>query len=159
MAEAITEEQGIHKAWYDEAKAMTAEKFPEFFRKLTEDFDHDYGTICHAIAAAAVGVANAVNRSPAGGITGFQVGAVMWEFIRVWQGIDGPVRLVQYDDLLFPQMAHKFTAISAETWKHIQDKARENLRGSNEFAHPDVIAHWKSIAAGQVPFGLTIEAT
>lgn len=160
MAEAITEEQGIHKAWYDEAKAMTAENFPEFFRKLTEDFDHDYGTICHAVAAAAVGAANAVNRSPAGGITGFQASCIMWEFLRHWNHIDGPARLLQFDDMMYPQYARKFTSISSETWEWLQKKAKEKLaeHPDGNSVHPDVIAHWRTIAAGDVPFGLAVEA-
>lgn len=158
MVEKITEEQNVHQAWYEEAKKVTVEALPEFVRKLTQDYGHDYGTICHAIAAAAVAAAHAVEHSPVGGITGFQGGAVMWEFIRHWQGIDGPTRLMQYDDMLFPQMEHKFRAISAETWEHLQKKAKENLSGDRAFAHPDVVAHWKSIAKGKVPFGFAVEA-
>ena len=37
----------------------------------------DYGTVCHAIALSAVA------RTAQGGITGFQAGAVMWEFIKI----------------------------------------------------------------------------
>ena len=155
--ESITEEMGLHKGWYEEARQMTVEKLPEFIRKLTQDYDHDYGTICHAIAAAAVGAAWAVEHSPVGGITGFQASCITWELIRHWGGIEGPARLVQYENMLFPQYGHNFTAISAETWKWLQEQAAKKIAESDH-AHPAVIAHWKRIAAGEVPFGLAVEA-
>jgi len=152
----ITEEQGIHKEWAEEVKEMTLEKLPEFIRKLTQDYIHDYGTICHAIASGAIATAKAIDRSPAGGITGFQAGCIMWEMIRQW-GVfgDGPLRMQQMENLLFPQYAYKFTTISQDIWDRIQAMARENI-AKNETAHPDVIAHWKSIEAGRVPFGLSV---
>jgi len=68
----IREEDGIQKEWYEEARKMTVEQLPMFLKKLVEDYQHDYGTICHAVAAGALSAAHAVNHSPTGGITGFQ---------------------------------------------------------------------------------------
>lgn len=156
MSTPITEEMHVHDAWYKEARDMTAEKLPEFVRKLSHDYDHDYGTICHAITAAAIGAAWSVERSPSGGITGFQAGAVMWEFMRHWNRIEGPARLLDYNDLLFPQMEHKFRCISPETWKDIQEKAKAKLSDTSG-ADTSVVAHWQSIADGNIPFGLQVE--
>lgn len=156
MSTPITEEMHVHDAWYKEAGAMTAEKLPEFVRKLSHDYDHDYGTICHAITAAAIGAAWSVERSPSGGITGFQAGAVMWEFMRHWNSVEGPARLLDYNDLLFPQMEHKFRCISPEIWNGIQEKAKAHLSNRNG-AVPAVVAHWQSIADGNIPFGLQVE--
>lgn len=158
MAEKITEEQGAHKPWYDEAQTMTVERLPEFIRKLTQDYEHDYGTICHACAAAAIAAAQAVNHSDQGGITGFQAGCIMWEFIKRWMHIDCPARLQKYDDLLYPQYAEKFVAISAETWDWLQKQAAEKIAENNALAHPDVLAHWQTIVDGTIPFGLQLEA-
>jgi hypothetical protein len=168
----ITEKDGVHPKWYVEAKKQTAETLPEFIRHLIEDYGHDYGTICHAIAAAAVAGAYAVEHSPVGGITGFQGGAVMWQFIAQWGGYeDKPLRLVNYSDLLYPQYADKFTTISATTWEWAKKQAAEKLAEyeaepvyRNEetgetwpSVHPDVVRHWRSVAAGTVPFGLEVE--
>lgn len=154
----ITEEDGHQKEWMSRAKGMTIDELPEFLRELTEDYCHDYGTICHAIAAAAVAAAWAVEKTPQGGITGFQAGAIAWEFIKGWGspsiGKSG-ARFQNYDNLLFPQYCYHFTTISAEVWQHIQSAASENLENSPD-AHPNVIAHWKSIVAGDVPFGLSV---
>ena len=58
----------------------------------------DYGTVCHAIALSAVATAWAANKTAQGGITGFQAGAVMWEFIKNWSYSSNKtgMRLVDY---------------------------------------------------------------
>lgn len=137
----------------EEARTQTLETLPAFLTKLTQDYQHDYGTICKAIAVAAVAAANAVDASPQGGITGFQAGAVMWEFIRGWQGIQGPLRLVRYGEMLYPQCADKFaTTIPRSVFAELQRLAGERL-AAGDYAHPDVRAHWQSIVDGVVPFG------
>lgn len=153
----ITEEMGIQKEWYKKAKNMNTEELPEFIRELTEDYSHDYGTICHAIAAGAVATAWAINNTPTGGITGFQAGAIMWEFIREWMSYDKkPMRLIDYGDMLYPQYEDKFKKISEDTWIWLQEQAERNLK-ENSNSHPNVVAHWQSIVDGNIPFGFEIE--
>lgn len=156
MKKLITEEMGIQKEWYEEAKKTTAATLPEFVRKLTEDFQHDYGTICHAIAAAAIAAMHAVDHSPEGGITGFQANCIIWEVIEKW-GVfnEGPKRMLSYADLLYPQYQEKFSTIKPETWKWVQEKAKEILAEHKEM-HPEVQAHMESVAAGNLPFGLKV---
>lgn len=152
----ITEEQGIHKEWYKETKEMTLGNLPEFLRHLTEDYAHDYGTVCHAVAASAIAAAEAVNNSGLGGITGFQAGAVMWEFITHWiYPEDARLQLRDMNDLLYPQMREKFTSISKETWDWLQKEAQRNL-SEKGMAVPDVVQHWENIVEGIVPFGLSV---
>lgn len=157
---AIAEEDGFQKEWMERARAMTAEGLPEFVRHLTEDYRHDYGTICHAIAAAAVAATYAVERSPQGGITGFQGGAVMWEIIRGWSpdmiGECG-ARLTKYDRLLYPQYEGYFRTITPEVWGQVQETATAKLASADHCVAGQVVDHWHSIAAGHVPFGLTVE--
>lgn len=153
----ITEEMGIQKDWMKQAKGMTQVDLPEFVRHLIEDYEHDYGTICHAIASAAIAAANAVERSQ-GGITGFQAGAVMWEMINGWNAFgEGPKRVLCFSDLLFPQYAHKFEKkISMATWEWVQNQAKQYLE-EHLGADPEVERHWKNIVKGKVPFGFQIE--
>ena len=156
----ITEGMGLQKQWYERAKNMKPDKFPEFFREMTEDYIHDYGTVCHAMAAVGLAAMFAFNNSEGarGGITGFQAGCVMWEVIRHmnYENNKCGLRLLDMDDLLYPQYEHKFTAISKDTWDAVKKEAQKRLleRGA---AHPDVVAHWESIINGKVPFGLRIE--
>lgn len=156
--EKITEEMGVHEAWYDEAARMDMKHLPAFLKKLTTSYEHDYGTICHAVAAAAVGAAWAVERSPQGGITGFQGGAIMWQFIKNWDNIYklGPARITRTEDMLYPQNAHKFNTITPSAWEWLKDEARKKVE-SADTAHPEVKAHWVSILLGKVPFGYTVE--
>lgn len=151
----ISEEDGTHMSWMEEAKKQTMETMPAFLRKLTEDYEHDYGTICHAIAAAAIGAAWAVERSPQGGITGFQAGCIMWEIIKGW-GVfgTGPMRMIEFENMLYPQYREKFRTITSSTWAWLQDQAREKLKSDG--GTEGVRRHWGTIAAGEVPFGYQV---
>lgn len=157
--EPITECLGIHKEWYKQAKEMDIDHLAEFCRHILDDYSHDYGTICHAYAACALAAANVGENMPCGGITGFQAGAIMWEFVSRWLHLeDKPLKLLEFENMLYPQYASKFQSISSSTWAWLQDKAKELLHGENESrVHPNVWSHWKSIVAGMVPFGYYVE--
>ena len=156
----ITEDMRLQDEWYKRAYNMKPDDFPDFFRELTEDYEHDYGTVCHAMAAIGLAAMWAFNNSEGarGGITGFQAGCVMWEVIRHMNYEDNKcgLRLLNMDDLLYPQYEHKFCSISSNTWEAVKKEAQKRLieRGT---AHPDVVAHWKSIVNGKIPFGLRVE--
>lgn len=156
----ITEDMNLQDEWFKKAKSMKPDDFPEFFRELTEDYEHDYGTVCHAMAAIGLAAMWAFNNSEGarGGITGFQAGCVMWQVIRHmnYENNKCGLRLLDMDDLLYPQYEHKFVAISEDTWDAVRKEAKKRLseRGT---VHPDVVAHWKSIVNGKIPFGLRIE--
>ena len=143
--------------WYARAAAkdMTMDTLPVFLKELAE-FNHDYNTICYALGAGATATAWALNRTPNGGITGFQAGAVMWEFMKAWNHIEAPARLLQTRDMLYPQNSDKFNTISVESWEWLRAEAKKRLEGSHERAHPNVVAHWQSIRDGQIPFGYSI---
>ncbi|MDO5540568.1 MAG: hypothetical protein Q4F83_10950 [Eubacteriales bacterium] len=132
MKQVITEEMKIHEEWYKEAADMTMEKLPEFLRHLTEDYQHDYGTICHALSAGAVATAWAMDKTPCAGITGFQAGFVMWGFIQHWQYPHNccGLRLLDMDNLLYPQYEDKFHTISRDTWEKVQKEAAERIAES-----------------------------
>ena len=164
----ISEEQGVHEQWYAEAREMTLDKLPRFINKLVNDYEHDYSTICHAIAAAALAAACAINHdSEEGGISGFQAGAAMWRFVQQWQygGNKLGLRILDYDQLLFPQYEYRFTTISREVWNALQKEAAKRLDSTAKAVHenadyciPDVqvLEHWRSIVNGTVPFGLRV---
>lgn len=83
----------------------------------------------------------------------------MWDFIRgyMYPLNECGLKIVNYDEMLFPQYKHKFEkVISKETWESIQKKAREKL-DNIEDAHPDIIQHWQSIVDGNVPYGYRVE--
>ena len=160
--EKISEEQHLEKIWFKEATEQTIETLPQFINHIMNDYKHDYGTICHAIAACSLAAAWAANQHEQGGITGFQAGFVMWDFIKEWMysGNQSGLRIVDYDDMLYPQYENKFDkVISKGTFEAIQKVAQERLDQVKQGreVHPDVIKHWKSIVAGNVPFGYKIK--
>jgi len=155
----ITEEMKVHDQWYIDARSQTTDTLQAFIQHLLNDYQHDYGTICHAITAASIATASAINKSDQGGITGFQAGAIMWEFITHWNHESNKcgLRLVDYDNMLYPQYQEGFEkTISYEVWLKMQEQARK-LFNENKNAAPAVVGHWKSIIDGIIPFGYKVK--
>ena len=153
----VTEDMHPEKEWFEQARNMTVEELPEFIRHLTEDYYNDYGTACHAVAAGAVAAAWALCEKE--GLSSFQAGFVMWDFIRNWtcQSNKCGLKLLDYDDMLYPQYDDKYEkTISSHVWRALQNEAAERLKKEMN-ACESVKAHWASIVAGQVPFGYKVK--
>lgn len=153
--EQISESDLRHTSWYSEADDMTVERLPEFIRHLTEDYGHDYGTICHAIAAGMVATITAMHRSPHCGISGFQAQCIMWSVLERAFNVTGPARLLRYEDALYPQNSDMFTTIPESTMAWLKEEAARILL-SDRLIHPDVTRHLKAVADGEPPFGLSV---
>lgn len=154
-----TDNQTEIAAWYIDAKAQTTTTLPEFIRHLTEDYKHDYGTIVSAFAAIGVAACSAADKTPQGGITGFQAGGVMWKFMRYYNGVETPARLVRYRDMLYPQYAQQFEkTIDADTWSELQAMAKSKLAAADgaDMSGP-VAEHMRAIVRGVVPFGYAVK--
>lgn len=138
--------------------SVTLASLPRFIQSALKRGGTGYGEICVALGAIAAAAAKAADRSPQGGITGFQAGAVFWEFTKHWGvfGV-GPKRIQTFHDMLYPQYEDKFAkTISQDTWKYLQAEATRLLTQDHEHASANVVAHWKCIAAGHVPFGYEV---
>lgn len=134
----------------------TFEELTAFIKDVEEHYNCGYGEAPRAIAQAALAVAWYL--SSKFGITGFQAGATMWDFITGWKCLDNKcgLKLVDYDRMLYPQYYYQFNkTISSDTWEALQKQAQEYLV-SSEHAHPSVRTHWKNIVDGIVPFGYTV---
>lgn len=135
LNEGADEFQKIKEEWKAEARKCTLETLPAFLQKITAEYRHDYGTICHTMAMAAIAAAWSVNASPQGGITGFQAGAVMWEFIREWQYSNNKtgLRIVDYDNFLYPQYADKFGKVMPRSaWDALRKAAADRIKDTDE---------------------------
>ena len=129
----ITEEMKVHEEWYVQAHDITLDDLPKFIEHLMNDYDHDYGTICHALTAGSIATMYAMNKHEQGGITGFQAGCIMWMFIRKWLYSENKtgLRMLNYDDILYPQYKHKFDkTISPDIWNSIQKEAAAKIQES-----------------------------
>lgn len=159
LNEETEDTQAIIKVWYEKANSMTLAELPTFVRRLVQDYQHDYGTICHAMTAASLAAAHAVNSDPQqGGITGFQASCVMWGFIEKWSNLTGPARMLRYEDLLFPQYVPQFQAvISEDVARWLKEQAQEKLKGEMCSCCPEVKVHWEMLAEGKLPEGIRAE--
>jgi len=154
--ETITEEMHLEKDWFKEAIKIDEKGLLDFFTRIVHGYNHDYGTMCHAVAACALAAAWASCKEI--GLSSFQAGFVMWDFIKNWTYTTNEcgLKIIDYDNMLYPQYSDKFDKnIDKDTWKAIQEKAKANLDKEN-FACGSVIHHWKSIVEGYVPFGYRV---
>lgn len=129
----------------------------EFLEDVASNYNCGYGDAPRAIAQACLAVGWYL--SGVFGITGFQASFVMWDFILGWQKTDNKtsLKLVDYDDMLYPQYAYKFEKVlSKDTWEQIQKVAGEQIdeaKKNGHAVHPEVYSHWQSIVSGNIPFG------
>jgi hypothetical protein len=145
-----------YSKWYEDAKKQTPETLSGFLQELAS-YNHDYESCIHFVAASAIAGAHAANSKV--GITGFQAGGVMWEFIRNWSYTKNKtgLQIIDFDNLLFPQYESRFTITLTETlWQCVRKEAK-SLLSEKADACPEVIKHWQSIVDGEIPFGLKIK--
>lgn len=131
------------------------EELVSFLEDVKDNYNCGYGEAPRSIAQAAL--ATAWYLAKEFGITGFQAGFVMWDFIRDWMYSSNEcgMRIVNYDDMLYPQYDYKFEkCISRETFETLKIVAESKLK--ENYGHPSVREHWQSIVDGNVPFGYTI---
>ena len=155
----ITEEMHLEKEWFEEARNIKSiEELSKFVDRLLNSYWHDYGTAVHAIAACSV--ACSWLGAHIEGISSFQASLVMWSYIRNWEKTHNKcgLRLVDYDDFLYPQYGDKYDkVISERIWAAIQEEARKLLDKDEGHACPEVRQHWESIVNGVVPFGYKVK--
>lgn len=152
----IKEEDGIHKSWIKQKPKNTTE-LKEFIDSLLNDYGHDYGTIIHAMVAAMMATMWTIDKSPQGGITGFQASAIWWELAEHLTSFKRPCRILDFNNMLYPQYQDDFEKrISQNAFEHLQTEAKKML-GNEQRARADLKKHWQSIVDGKIPFGYTVE--
>lgn len=97
------------------------------------------------------------------GLTVFQTGAVMWGIIdnTITEDHDVGMKMLNFNNMLYPQYEHRFEkSIPPEVWHTIQKRAKELIEENEKSdfkAHKNVVAHWKSIVDGKIPFGFIVK--
>lgn len=136
----------------------------DFLKYVKDNCNTGYGTAPRSIAQAALAVAWYFSGDF--GITGFQAGVTMWDFIKDWAYPDNKcgLKIVDYDNMLYPQYEYKFNehTIPEYVWEELQKTAKENLdnfmKDRNNYTSNRVLVHWSSIANdGVVPFGYKVK--
>lgn len=129
-----------------------------FLQRVKDNCNIGYGTAPRAIAQAAL--ATAWYLSSEFGITGFQAGFVMWDFIRDWRYSNNKcgLKIVDYDNMLYPRYSDHFEkTISQDVFEALQKEAWNQYNDERSDAHPNVVKHWESIIHGEVPFGYVVK--
>ena len=158
----VTEEMKPEIEWFEQASNVkTTDDLVKFIDHLMNDYDHDYGTVVHAVAACAIAAAWVADEK-GGGITGFQAGFVMWDFVKHWMYRNNKtgMRIIDFDNMLYPQYENKFDkTISEDTWINLQIEAENKLKEKDKnFVAESVYNHWVSIVEGKVPFGYRVQS-
>ena len=67
-------------------------------------------------------------------------------------------RIINYDDLLFPQNVSSMLELSADTLAALQKKAAAKVASAEDYVSPAVLAHWQALADGAIPDGFRAAA-
>ena len=70
--------------------------------------------------------------------------------------------IMSYNDLLYPHMDYKATTISPDTFKTLQEKAKERLKESEDLGYihtvdKSVLERWNMIIDGKIPDGFQLK--
>lgn len=108
---------------------------------------HDYGTCVYAMSMAATAAFNYVARQLC--VTGFQASCADMDVLRRTRRITGPFMILDGNKMLYPQYSIERDVREAmNSWASwAAEEARTLLAGRNENASPNVIRHWKKLAA------------
>ena len=155
----------IRDEWYKKAKTEihTPEQLKAFAEEILDKVKSSseaYNDSSNGTAALALAAMNML--AFIYGMTAFQMGWVMWQLIdqMVISEHDCGMRLLIYDDMLYPQYEDRFVkTIDADTWGKLREKAAKLVEENKKSEFPacrEVADHWKSIANGKVPFGYKV---
>lgn len=130
----------------DSPHPKTPEELTAFIAALV-DRPHSYGTCVYAMSLSAVAAFNYVAHKL--GVTGFQASCADMDILRHTRGFKFGW-LLNFDDLLYPQYKDKLPTWDGLLIEHrakLAEMAKAKLAETNGRAHPDVLSHWKSLAA------------
>ena len=141
---------------YLEEKAKTAKRLLEIF-SLAEEIREDFycGNIVPATAVGIVCGKLASYLSTIMGLTAYEQDVALREIAKHFSNKTNKsgVKLIDYDEMLYPQYDYKFTTIPMSTTENLKEQAK-NLLLQSEYANIDVKKRWEDIANGNIPFGL-----
>lgn len=111
--------------------SKTMDELVKYIQSLV-DMKHDYGTSAYAMSLAGVAAFNFIAHKL--GTTGFQASCADLDMIRRTRCIDGPFKIVDFGDMLYPQYRDKFQyqTISKDVWKWLQEAAKEKMEKADK---------------------------
>ena len=152
----------IWKKWFEEARRSRLDdgSLLKFLKRLVGKYEHDYGTIVHAMTAAAIAGAYAVDHSSQGGITGFQHSCFIMDLLEKERFSNNKFGFFirDIDDILYPQHQDKFCKlkITRKLADRISREATMNLATTDRCAS-SVRDWWRRLANGDFPRWVEID--
>lgn len=148
----------IKKELYERvSKVFSTDELKTFCEEMIKEIDKDNAQemITAVILAAAHMV---VNMFPEHIDTKDKSGTVMWNFVRHWmpEFSFAPLRILIYEDLLYPQFEANYRTISKEVWEWVKREAQILLDNKKD-AVPQLCEHWQSVIDGNIPYGLILD--
>ena len=147
----------IIDSWYKRAREVTPETFGDLINELLHDYNLDYGAKIHAAAACTIAMFNACDD-----IFGFSCFQASASIMQVLYKLNYPcnktgIRVIDYDDMLYPQYKDNFRSIPRNTWELLRKRADELINENDRSAvNPSVWNHWMGVSSGLIPFGYYI---
>lgn len=131
---------------YENPSPKTLKELQAILRAL-EKRKHDYGTCVYAVSIASVATFNFMAHKL--GITGFQAGCADLDILKRTRRMER-FRIVNYNDLLYPQYRDKFDelkyeALLEENREWLAVEARRLLKEPH--GADSVRAHWERLSA------------
>lgn len=152
-------EQTFRDKFAPRVSNATLEKLPGLIREILDEGSNDYG--CAAISAGLIGAAAMWAANKELRLTEFQASFSAWEVLRHWDSLYPRTelggRMQDFGDLLYPRCEHKFTSLPKDVVEALPKEAQKKL-DENPNSHPEVLDHWRRLAAGELPFGLRADS-
>lgn len=157
----MTEKEYKDYIYKKAGEVETKEDLDKLLNEVINNNDLDYGKIVYAISACMKATFNYIDRAGHCGITGFQASFIGWEMLKAYLGLENNkcgLKLVNYDDMLYPQYEQKFDkTISKDVWSSLQKQAENLIEDKESTPCSRVLEHWYKIANGEVPFGYRVK--
>ena len=126
----------------------TEEELLEVIRNLIKYENNDYGTSARSLTLAAEAAFNYMAHVM--GSTGFQAGCAQGSFMLRMKHIKSQMRILNYDNLLYPQFLDNFRITPEQCIKEnaswLKAQAKEKLKNANGWEADEVVKHWKYLA-------------
>lgn len=149
----------LYAEWMSKARLVTRDTLMTFINAIMDGYEHSYESYVYACTACTVATTHACGED----LSGFQAGMIAKMYPLYFFYVDNRsgISLHNYDLMLYPQYEYLFQKkISPKTWAALQNLAEENYKKATEDENfnvsSKVLAHWKSIIDGKIPFGYVL---
>jgi len=148
----------ISKQLYEKIKPITTiDQLDKFYKEVTNQPINE-NNIVELTSAFILAASNIFVQKYSKLFDKNRSGETMWTFIRSWlpEFAVSPLRMLIYEDLLYPEFARNFKTISQDILVWLQATAKNHLERYKD-ASTALKVHWQSIVDGKIPYNLMLE--